>query len=188
MPTKSRPHIKHDTDLVLRDGVAVRTNYNTEQDCHFVRCDICMNIAIKLPPTADPNALESHSWACKRRQARQAAPRTLVVKEASIICQAKIQLSTMRNHVGKHILQEIRGQPEKIEITNPVRSNPLDIDSKKLTYSSNCEGRDLTVWILRLKWMLNNVGQSNQYNRTRRHLRLCLPPRKNGLQSCSEYP
>lgn len=83
MPTKTRPHIKEDTDLVLKDGVIIWTKYNAEQNRHFARCDVCEDVTIKLPPTADPNALESHRNACKQRQVRQAVPPILVVKEAS---------------------------------------------------------------------------------------------------------
>lgn len=110
MPTKSRPHIKEDTDLVLRDGASVRTNYNAEQNRHFANCDICMKATIKLPPTADPHALESHREACKQRQARQAAPRTLVVREAS---------TSGGLHAPAHPISAVRS--EAINIT------PLDV-------------------------------------------------------------
>lgn len=70
MPTKTKDHILHDTEIILSDGTTLRTRYDAILKKHLVSCDICSEV-LKLPVTTNTQSLESHRRACKYQLAIQ---------------------------------------------------------------------------------------------------------------------
>lgn len=78
---------------------------------HCVRCDICADSVIRLPPTADPNTLEVHREACQRRKLKKRST-TFITKELTMGGQVNTRVSVH--------------EPAATKLRNTTKVTPLE--------------------------------------------------------------